>query len=78
MPKRSIRVTDVIDPRIQCGPSAASISGHMRMPHRRAGAPLEQCDHCSHQAIAYNSCRNRHCPKRQSTARDKVAEGEVC
>ena len=35
------------------------------------GAHLEQCDHCSHQAIAYNSCRNRHCPKCQSTARDK-------
>jgi hypothetical protein len=35
------------------------------------GAHLEQCDHCAHQAIAYNSCRNRHCPKCQSTARDK-------
>jgi Putative transposase/Transposase zinc-binding domain len=35
------------------------------------GAHLEQCDHCPHQAIAYNSCRNRHCPKCQSTARDK-------
>jgi hypothetical protein len=35
------------------------------------GAHLEQCDHCSHESIAYNSCRNRHCPKCQSTARDK-------
>jgi len=35
------------------------------------GGHLEQCDHCSHQAIAYNSCRNRHCPKCQSTARDQ-------
>lgn len=35
------------------------------------GAHVEQCDQCSHQAIAYNSCRNRHCPKCQSTARDK-------
>lgn len=35
------------------------------------GAHVEQCDHCPHQAIAYNSCRNRHCPKCQSTARDK-------
>ena len=32
---------------------------------------LKQCDGCSHQIIAYNSCRNRHCPKCQSTARDK-------
>jgi hypothetical protein len=38
------------------------------------GAHLEQCDHCPHQAIAYNSCRNRHCPKCQSTARDKWLE----
>ena len=38
------------------------------------GAHVEQCDHCAHQAIAYNSCRNRHCPKCQSTARDKWLE----
>jgi hypothetical protein len=35
------------------------------------GAHIERCDHCSHQTIAYNSCRNRHCPKCQSTARDR-------
>ncbi len=35
------------------------------------GAHVEQCDQCEHQAIAYNSCRNRSCPKCQSTARDK-------
>lgn len=33
------------------------------------GGHLEQCDHCQHQRIAYNSCRNRHCPKCQSLAR---------
>jgi hypothetical protein len=32
------------------------------------GGHLEQCDHCGHQQIAYNSCRNRHCPKCQATA----------
>jgi Putative transposase/Transposase zinc-binding domain len=58
--------------------------GHTLLAHQRRafrdicacrtaalGAHLEQCDHCLHQAIAYNSCRNRHCPKCQSTARDK-------
>ena len=35
------------------------------------GAHIEQCDTCSRQIIAYDSCRNRHCPKCQSTARDK-------
>ena len=27
------------------------------------------CDQCGHERIAYNSCRNRHCPKCQATAR---------
>jgi len=29
------------------------------------GGHIEQCDDCSHTRIAYNSCRNRHCPKCQ-------------
>ncbi len=33
------------------------------------GGHLEECDACGHQRIAYNSCRNRHCPKCQSLAR---------
>ncbi|WP_434032746.1 IS91 family transposase [Cupriavidus sp. a3] len=33
------------------------------------GGHVEQCDSCGHQRIAYNSCRNRHCPKCQSLAR---------
>jgi hypothetical protein len=32
------------------------------------GGHVDQCDHCGHQAISYNSCRNRHCPKCQSLA----------
>jgi hypothetical protein len=32
------------------------------------GGHVEQCDRCGHQQIAYNSCRNRHCPKCQATA----------
>jgi hypothetical protein len=34
------------------------------------GARIEQCDQCFYQNIRFNSCRNRHCPKCQSTARD--------
>jgi hypothetical protein len=30
---------------------------------------VEQCDTCGHRAIAYNSCRNRHCPQCQVSAR---------
>jgi hypothetical protein len=29
------------------------------------GGHLQQCDQCAHQRPAYNSCRNRHCPKCQ-------------
>jgi len=32
------------------------------------GGHLEVCTRCGHQAPAYNSCRNRHCPKCQSLA----------
>ncbi len=35
------------------------------------GGHVEECDHCAHRTIAYNSCRNRHCPKCQSAARDQ-------
>lgn len=33
------------------------------------GGHVEQCDACGHRRIAYNSCRDRHCPKCQSLAR---------
>lgn len=33
------------------------------------GGHVEECDACGHQRMAYNSCRNRHCPKCQSLAR---------
>ena len=32
------------------------------------GGHVERCDDCAHTRIAYNSCRNRHCPKCQWTA----------
>jgi len=33
------------------------------------GGHVEQCDACAHRRVAYNSCRNRHCPKCQALAR---------
>ena len=35
------------------------------------GGHVDQCSGCGHRAISYNSCRNRHCPKCQSQARDR-------
>ena len=39
------------------------------------GGHLERCDHCGHERNAYNSCRDRHCPKCQSLARARWIEG---
>jgi hypothetical protein len=33
------------------------------------GGRVEQCDRCGHRVVLYNSCRNRHCPQCQATAR---------
>ena len=35
------------------------------------GGHRDQCVRCGHQAISYNSCRNRHCPKCQTHAPEK-------
>jgi hypothetical protein len=35
------------------------------------GGHIDRCDHCSHERISYNSCRNRHCPKCQALMRAK-------
>src|SRR5580698_7451052 len=32
------------------------------------GGHIERCEDCAHTQIAYNSCRNRHCPKCQGAA----------
>ena len=42
------------------------------------GGHVERCEDCDHTRIAYNSCRNRHCPKCQgAAARDWLAEREA-
>ena len=38
------------------------------------GGHLEQCDQCGQQRNAFNSCRNRHCPKCQLLARAEWLE----
>jgi hypothetical protein len=38
------------------------------------GGHLEQCERCGFERPAYNSCRNRHCPKCQSLAKVKWLE----
>jgi len=40
------------------------------------GGHVEGCTACGHRRIAYNSCRNRHCPKCQGAARAKWMAAE--
>jgi len=48
----------VLDAIVRC--RTAALGGHR-----------DQCVRCGHQAISFNSCRNRHCPKCQGNARAK-------
>ena len=48
----------VLDAIVRC--RTAALGGHR-----------DACADCGHQAISYNSCRNRHCPKCQTGARDQ-------
>ncbi|HEY2230604.1 MAG TPA: IS91 family transposase, partial [Xanthobacteraceae bacterium] len=42
------------------------------------GGHIERCEDCGHSRIAYNSCRNRHCPKCQgAAARDWLADRQA-
>src|SRR5579864_9278578 len=55
-------------------------AGHLSLGQRRVmtaieacrtvalGGHVERCEDCAHTRIAYNSCRNRHCPKCQAAA----------
>jgi len=38
------------------------------------GGHVERCDDCGFERIAYNSCRNRHCPKCQTMAKARWLE----
>src|SRR4029450_8645052 len=39
------------------------------------GGHLDQCSRCGHRAISFFSCRNRHCPKCQTNARNRWLPG---
>jgi hypothetical protein len=42
------------------------------------GGHVERCEECAHTRIAYNSCRNRHCPKCQgAAAKEWLADREA-
>jgi hypothetical protein len=64
----------------------AANEGHVSLAQRRVmtaieicrtralGGHVERCESCAHTRVAYNSCRNRHCPKCQWRAADRWME----
>ena len=67
-------------------------AGHVSLDHLKVMSAIERCrtaalgghvarcenEKCTHTIIAYNSCRNRHCPKCQgAAAREWLAEREA-
>jgi hypothetical protein len=53
-------------------PAQAAQIDHSVMSAIETGRHVERCENRAHTRIAYNSCRNRHCPKCQG-ARQAVA-----
>lgn len=41
------------------------------------GGHIDRCDTCGFERLSYNSCRDRHCPKCQSTARAEWLEARL-
>jgi hypothetical protein len=74
-------VLEVADVFRAAGPAyRAARAGHLSLHQRKVmaaietcrtaalGGHVEACDGCGHTRIAYNSCRDRHCPKCQGAA----------
>ena len=54
-----------IDNHKLCPAQLKAFSAILRCRTAAMGGHVEGCDHCGHQQVAYNSCRNRHCNKCQ-------------
>ncbi|MEN8176261.1 MAG: IS91 family transposase [Pseudomonadota bacterium] len=84
MARQSLEVADIFRAR---GPAwRRARAGHLSLGHLKVMSAIESCrtvalgghvaacQDCGHSQIAYNSCRNRHCPKCQgAAARDWLA-----
>ncbi len=81
MSRPTLEVADII--RASGSRFSERHASHLAYQHRKVmdaivrcrtaalGGHRDQCLRCGHQAISYNSCRNRHCPKCQGNARAK-------
>ena len=78
MPRPKLEVADIF--RAHGAAYRRDHAGHLNLPQLKVMAAIENCrtaalgghvaacTKCDHQHIAYNSCRNRHCPKCQGAA----------
>ena len=86
--RASLEVADIF--RAEGPGYRASQAGHLNLTQLKVmsaiencrtaalGGHVDACEDCGHQRIAYNSCRNRHCPKCQgAAARTWLAEREA-
>jgi hypothetical protein len=88
MPRPSLEVADIF--RDHGAAWRAANRGHVSLDQMKVMSAIERCrtvalgghvarcQDCDHTTIAYNSCRNRHCPKCQgAAARDWLADREA-
>jgi hypothetical protein len=78
LPRSSLEVADIF--RDHGAAWRAANAGHISLAQLKVMSAVEQCrtaalgghvarcEDCAHEHIAYNSCRNRHCPKCQAGA----------
>jgi hypothetical protein len=78
LPRSSLEVADIF--RDHGDAWRAANAGHVSLAQLKVMSAMEQCrtaalgghvarcEDCAHEHIAYNSCRNRHCPKCQAGA----------
>lgn len=52
-------------------PQVKVLNAILRCRTAALGGHRDECTRCGYQTISYNSCRNRHCPKCQTGAREK-------
>jgi hypothetical protein len=87
MTRPTLEVADVIRAH---GDAFLGAYGHSLSPEQRRalidlprcrtatlGGHVEGCDRCGHRQAAYNSCRNRHCPKCQATEAARWVEARA-
>ena len=78
MPRSKLEVADIF--RTHGAAYRCEHAGHLNLPQLKVMSAIENCrtaalgghvaacTKCDHQHVAYNSCRNRHCPKCQGAA----------